>query len=224
VGFEIASYDPTRPLVIDPVISYSTYLGGSDADFIEAIAVDAAGNTYAAGWTDSLDFPTANALQPLHAAGQRDAFVVKLSADGGSLVYATYLGGGAGDEAHAIAVDATGNAYIAGSSGGSSFPVVNPVQPEAVGGLDAFVAKLSPQGSALVYSTFLGGRHRDRGGRGRLRLRDWVYGFARLSHLECAPARLHGDGRTVGGGRIRGQAHASRLSACVCHVLGRKRR
>ncbi len=161
VGFQLGAYDPRRPLVIDPVFVYSTYLGGSGDDFAEGIAVDAEGNAYVIGSTTSRDFPTANALQPNYGGGSIDAFVAKLNPDGSALVYSTYLGGSGGDQAFGVTVDAEGNAYVTGETDSRDFPTVNALQPEFGGFIDAFVAKLSPDGSALVYSTYLGGSNLD---------------------------------------------------------------
>src|SRR5213593_2849491 len=175
VAFAIGGYDKTKPLVIDPVLSYSTYLGGSGGDLGTGIAVDASGNAYVTGFALSSDFPTANPFQPTKRRGA-NAFVAKLSADGSTLVYSTYLGGtgataadncfaggGGGDAGNAIAVDASGNAYVTGYTFSSDFPTANPFQPTNQGrtsnfcGANAFVAKLNATGSALVYSTYLGG-------------------------------------------------------------------
>jgi len=163
VGFHVAAYDPARTLVIDPVLSYSTYLGGSGDDEGWGIAVDTAGHAYVTGQTSSPDFPTATPLQPTLRGGT-NAFVAKLTADGSALVYATYLGGsGSDDEARGIAVDTAGNAYVTGYTTSSDFPIVNPLQPTLGGGLDAFVAKLNATGSALVYATYLGGSGGEQG-------------------------------------------------------------
>lgn len=161
VGFAVAAYDQSKPLVIDPVLSYSTYLGGSGHDSGASIAVDAAGNAYVTGTTQSTNFPTANPLQPNNNSGSLDdVFVTKLNAAGNTLVYSTYLGGTGFDGGLGITVDASGSAYITGrtqSSVGAGFPTVNPIQATSGGLQDAFVAKLNPTGNALVYSTFLGG-------------------------------------------------------------------
>jgi photosystem II stability/assembly factor-like uncharacterized protein len=169
VGFAVGAYDPSWPLVIDPVLSYSTYLGGSsgNGDYGESIAVDGAGNAYLTGYTHSTDFPTANAFQPTMGNSQYDtAFVTKVSADGSSLVYSSYLGGSGGngdpygDIGTGIAVDAAGNAYVTGSTSSSDFPIVNAFQPTKggpSGNSNAFVAKVSADGSSLVYSSYLGG-------------------------------------------------------------------
>ncbi len=167
VGFELGEYDHTRPLVIDPVMAYSTYLGGgSDANYPGNIAVDAAGNAYVTGLTYSVDFPTSNPLQP-NPAGNGDVFVAKLNPEG-SLVYSTYLGGSGYDEGLGIAVDEDGNAYLTGRTQSTDFPVNNAMQPELAGrhdfpGDDLFVTKLNADGSALVYSTYLGGTGQDIG-------------------------------------------------------------
>jgi hypothetical protein len=121
VGFAVAAYDLARPLVIDPVLSYATYLGGSATEAGAGIAVDAAGHAYVTGFTGSSDFPTAHPLQPAYG-GDGDAFVAKLTADGSALVYATYLGGSCGDEGLGIAVDAAGAAYVIGSTTSFDFP------------------------------------------------------------------------------------------------------
>src|SRR5271157_3530994 len=157
VGFKVASYDHTRPLVIDPVLSYSTYLGGSGNEIAYAIAVDSSGSAYVTGFTYSSDFPTtAGAFRTSSVGG--GVFVTKLDPTGTTLVYSTYLGGsGQSDIGYGIAVDASGNAYVTGLTGSSDFPTLNPVQPTNHGSANAFVAKLSPAGSALIYSTFLGG-------------------------------------------------------------------
>jgi len=165
VGFRVAAYDRSKPLVIDPVLSYSTYLGGSKDDEGRAIAVDASGNAYILGDTSSTNFPVANAIQP----GIRtfsgivlgpDVFVTKLNAAGTAIVYSTYLGGDGFEGGRGIAVDASGNAYITGVTYSTNFPLVAASQsvPGDNGFFgDAFVAKLNAAGSALVYSTYLGG-------------------------------------------------------------------
>ncbi len=164
VGIEVGKYDSGRALVIDPVLAYSTYLGGSSADDGLAIAVDSSGNAYVTGWTVSFDFPTRNPLQPTRRGRFESAFISKLSADGTSLVYSTYLGGSNWDHGHGIAVDASGNAYLTGSTASFDFPTVNPLQPAFGGGVDAFIAKVSADGASLIYSSYLGGSRGDFGG------------------------------------------------------------
>jgi uncharacterized repeat protein (TIGR01451 family) len=162
VGFEVGDYDRSRALVIDPVLVYSTYLGGSSNDRGFAIAVDGGGNAYVAGSTLSANFPT---LSPAQGSlnGTSDAYVVKLNAAGSAIVYATYLGGSGGETAFGVAVDSSGNAYVTGSTGSSNFPTVNPAQATYRGGGDIFIAKLNAAGSALVYSTYWGGVALERG-------------------------------------------------------------
>jgi hypothetical protein len=137
---------------------YSTYLGGNNMDFGLSIAVDSEGSAYMTGCTYSTDFPVLNAFQTGHAGGNEDVFVTKLSADGSSLVYSTYLGGDGYDYGNGIAVDGSDCAYVTGHTYSTDFPVMNAYQT-ALGGIpyDAFVTKLSPSGSSLVYSTYLGG-------------------------------------------------------------------
>jgi hypothetical protein len=135
-------------------LAYSTFLGGGDEDGL-GIALDCSGNAYVTGATFSTNFPTAHPFQASLAGGE-DAFVSKLNASGSALVYSTYLGGSGDDEAHAIAVDSSGSAYITGSTSSIDFPTVNPLQASKGGGINAFVTKLNPAGAALVYSTFLG--------------------------------------------------------------------
>ena len=113
VGFHLASYDHAKPVVIDPVLLYSTYLGGSGIEQGLGIAVDAAGQAYVTGQTDSTNFPTATPVQATYG-GDYDAFVTKLSASGTSLLYSTYLGGSSQDQGFGIAVDAAGQAYLTG--------------------------------------------------------------------------------------------------------------
>ena len=154
----MAAYDAGKPLIIDPVLSYSTYLGGSNNDFGNAIAVDGSGNAYVTGLTGSTDFPTASPIQAAHAGGDsNDAFVTKLDPTGSALVYSTYLGGSREDRIFDIAVDTADNAYVTGWTKSTDFPTANPFQPTFGGARDAFVTKLDPTGSVLLYSTYLGG-------------------------------------------------------------------
>jgi len=160
VGFAVEGYDRTKVLVIDPILMYSTYLGGSQQEQGYGIAVDSSGNSYVAGYTISRDFPTVNAFQATnHSAFPlgANAFVTKFNADGSALVYSTYLGGSAIDFAFAIAVDGSGNAYVTGQTDSSDFPTVNAVQAIYAGAQDSFVTKFNADGSALVYSTYIGG-------------------------------------------------------------------
>jgi len=156
IGVALAGFDAARPLVVDPVIHYATALGGPGMDKGFDVAVDAAGNAYVAGEIKSATgFATPGGIQA-NLSGASDAFVAKLSPDG-DLVYATYLGGGGDDAAWSIAVDAVGAVHVSGRTTSSDFPTATPIQPALAGGTDAFVAKLSPSGDALVYATYLGG-------------------------------------------------------------------
>jgi hypothetical protein len=155
VGFDIDAYDATQPLIIDPVLVYSSYLGGTGPEFnFGAVAVDGSGNAYVTGGTVSTDFPTtAGAFQSTNDL--TSAFVSKFD-PAGALVYSTYLGGSAHDAAAGIAVDAAGSAYIVGDTNSADFPVTPGAFETACAGC-GFVVKLTPSGSALVYSTFLRG-------------------------------------------------------------------
>jgi hypothetical protein len=172
IGFEIAGYDPSRPLIIDPTLIYSSYLGGSDTDGARFVAVDGSGNAYLIGDTTSTDFPTTPSSVQADPGGPRDVFVTMIDDAGSARVYSTYLGGGGDDTVNdyggGIAVDSDGNAYVTGRTNSTNFPItvgaIGPFQPILGGGSDAFVTKLDPNGSALVYSTYLGGSSDDFGG------------------------------------------------------------
>ncbi len=142
---------------------YSTYLGGSGQDNGVGIAVDASGNCYVTGVTSSPNFPTMNPLQATYGGGNYDAFVSKLNPTGTALVYSTYLGASGDDVGYGIGVDATDDAYITGYTTSTNFPTMNPLQSANGGAYDAFVAQFNPSGSALVYSTYLGGSEDDIG-------------------------------------------------------------
>lgn len=160
VGFEVGAYDRSRPLVIDPVLVYSTYLGGREEDSAGGVAVDPVGNVYVTGYTITneppSDFPlTPGAFQT--AASWYDVFITKLDRSG-ALVYSALLGGESSDGAGGIVVDATGHAYVTGITDSPDFPLVNPLQPGPKDyAPDAFVLKLSADGSDLLFSTTLGG-------------------------------------------------------------------
>jgi hypothetical protein len=153
-AFKVEKYDRTKPLTIDPLLSYSTYLGGGVGDFGQGIAVDGSGNVYVTGSTESTDFLLSNPIQAGNA-GVGDVFVARLDPFG-ALDYSTYLGGGASDYGQGIAVDGSGNAYVMGYTQSTDFPTLNPIQAGNAGLGDVFVAKLDPFG-ALDYSTYLGG-------------------------------------------------------------------
>ncbi|HEY2987869.1 MAG TPA: SBBP repeat-containing protein [Candidatus Binatia bacterium] len=167
LAFNVGAYDTERALIIDPVLGYSTYVGGTGNDSGEGIAVDNSGHVYVTGSTTSANFPVVNpALQSSIAGGGEfglDAFVVKLNPAGTGLIYSTYIGGSADDTGLGIAVDATGSAYITGSTSSGNFPTAGAAQTSLSGSNDAFVLKLDSAGTRIVYSTYLGGSVRDVG-------------------------------------------------------------
>lgn len=161
IGFDLGTYDASRSLVIDPVLSYSTYLGGGGDEQANLVAVDSAGNAYVTGRTASADFPTTSGADS-SLGGTQDAFVTKLNATGSALVYSTFLGGSALDDGETLAVDTNRSAYVIGFTRSSDFPTVGAVDSSLGGTEDAFVTKLNPSG-ALAYSTYLGGSGVDEG-------------------------------------------------------------
>jgi hypothetical protein len=164
VGFQVGPYDTSRSLVIDPTLVYSSLFGGSMGDYANAIAVDAAGNTYVAGYTFAADFPTTpggfqTSFGPTFFQATR-AFVAKLNPGGTALVYATYLGGSGVDRANALAVDAAGDVYVTGSTQSPDFPTTAGAFQTTYGkvsGTDAFVTELDPTGATLLFSSYLRG-------------------------------------------------------------------
>ena len=182
IGFTLGQYDHSKPLVIDPVLTYSTYLGGSSADAAYGIAADSSGNAYLVGVTFSTNFPvTAGAAQPTNNEPSNTSFecitITKLNPTGTALVYSTYLGGSGappnnnaqfGDVGQAIAVDGSGDAYVTGFTQSTTFPTTpnayQTVNNTTTGETqNAFVTKLNATGTALVYSTYLGGDGQDSG-------------------------------------------------------------
>lgn len=155
IGFSLGKYDPTKPLVIDPTLVYSNVFGGTQENQSAGIAVDSAGNAYLTGWTYSGNFPVVNPLQGMK--GYQDAFVSKLNADGTALIYSTYIGGEGGDQAYAIAVDNSGNAYVTGTTNGDFPTTPGAYQQDPADSQDAFVLKLRSDGAAIDYATYLGG-------------------------------------------------------------------
>src|SRR5438552_2921528 len=166
IGFQLGAYDATRPVIIDPVLFYSTYLGGGGDDVGNSIAVDESGDAYVTGQIDSTNFPTTPGAFQATSMGGGDAFVTKLNATGSGLVYSTYLGGSNFDAGSGIAVDTAGSAYVAGFTGSTNFPTSLGAFQTTYGGgtVDAFVAKVNLLGSGLVYSTYLGGSDFDASG------------------------------------------------------------
>ena len=164
VGFQVGAYDGSRPLIIDPALSYSTYLGGSGVDQGLGIAVDSGGHAYVTGFTNSMNFPTTPVAFRTTSGGGAHAFVTKLNPTGSGLVYSTYLGGSSNDRGLGIAVDSGGHAHVTGLTNSTNFPTTpGTFQTTSGGGVHAFVTKLNPTGSGLVYSTYLGGSGSDQG-------------------------------------------------------------
>jgi hypothetical protein len=164
VGFAVPGYDPARPLIIDPVSSYSSLLGGASDEVAYGVAVDGTGRAYVVGYTTSLDLPaTPGAYQATTRGGVRDAFVARLNALGTGFEYVTYLGGGGDDLAFGVTVDAAGNAYVAGGTSSTDFPTTTAAYRRTYNGgaSDGFVAVLNAAGNALQYSTYLGGSGND---------------------------------------------------------------
>jgi hypothetical protein len=174
IGFAIGHYDHTQPLVVDPVLSYSTYFGGTDTDFVTSVAAGSDGSTYVSGLTQSEDFPlTSGAFQAINYASAANsvttAFVSKFNPSGTALLYSTYIGGNAiagtqynqGDYGKSLTVDSSGNVYLTGYTYSQNFPVTSGAYQtgahQEAGLATGFVTKLNPAGTALVYSTYLGG-------------------------------------------------------------------
>lgn len=165
IGFIAQHYDRSSALIIDPVLSFSTYVGGREWDEGVGMALDASNNVYVAGWTTSPNLP-ARGPQRKFGGGRvyGDAFVFKLNSTGTKLLYCTYLGGDGDDDAWALAVDAAGAAYVTGATASADFPVTaRALQSWLPGQASAFVAKLDASGGRLVYSTYLGGDRQDKG-------------------------------------------------------------
>jgi len=140
---------------------YYAYVGGTVDTYAEALAVDPTGNAYVTGQTRAFDFPVKNAVQPQYGGGFNDSYAVKISPDGRTILYATYLGGNNEDEASAITVNPNGEAYIVGFTYSIDFPVMKAFQPQKGNGADGFLTHLSADGKSLVSSTFLGGDYGD---------------------------------------------------------------
>ena len=164
LGFQVASYDKTRTLIIDPAIVYSVYPGGGGDDLGYGIAVDSSGYAYITGETWSTDLILQGSPFQGNNAGLGDAFVTKLDITGvlANIVYSTYLGGSGVDSGRSIAIDSTGSVYIAGETASSDFPTMLPLQPVLGTGVpDGFVSKLNADGTDLIFSTYLGGDNED---------------------------------------------------------------
>ncbi|WP_201326990.1 SBBP repeat-containing protein [Thermotomaculum hydrothermale] len=165
--FELGNYNPNYKLIIDPVLEWSTYVGGDrewDGERKNSITIDSSGNIYVCGYTESSNFPTTTgAYQTTFSDGYYDTFVFKLNSNGSDLIYSTYVGGSGADYAESIAIDFSGNVYVCGYIGSSDFPTTsNAYQTSNNGDYDALVFKLNSDGSDLVYSTYVGGSDNDR--------------------------------------------------------------
>ena len=162
IGFEVPSYDRRQPLVIDPVIDFSTFFGGIGSDEGFAIAVDSTGAAYVTGTTYSNNFNTFAPLQTINRGGKFDAFITKINPAGSAIAYSTYLGGSAEDQGRAIAVNSNGEAFVAGITNSQDFNTRNPLQPTITGLTeDTFVTKVNANGTDLLFSTYLGGSNID---------------------------------------------------------------
>ena len=162
--FELGAYNHELPLVIDPVLSYSTYLAGSSGDIASAIAVDKQGDAYITGLTFSIDFPLQSPIQGTcsNICQGGDVFVTKLSPAGAHLIYSTFIGGGQQEQPYAIAVDGSGYAAVAGSTSSLDFPQKNGTAVVLSSfGTHGFAFELNPSGSAFTFSTYLGGENSD---------------------------------------------------------------
>lgn len=166
VGFAVGDYNPNHPLIIDPVIDYATYVGGTGRDGPTGVVVDDESAAYVTGYTTSPDFPTTpGAYQESGTPGQQDVYAAKFTSDGSDLEWATYLSGSQEDTGSAVAVDDAGAVYVTGRTQSEDFPTTTGALQENFqgGATDAFAAKLSPDGGDLEYSTYLGGNDSDAG-------------------------------------------------------------
>src|SRR5262249_47981687 len=149
VGFALGDYDPSFPLIIDPVMNYSTLFGGSGDTSVTSVAVDNNGNVVVAGWTTARDLPARGARTK--NGGGVDAFVAKLSAEGNQVIWCNYLGGSGDDRAFGVAIDSSNNVYVTGWTQSSNFPLLGAIQTKLLGSRNAFVTKLNSTGTAIVY-------------------------------------------------------------------------
>lgn len=159
VAFEVAPFDRSRGLVIDPVIAWSSYLGGSDIEIAYGVAVDPNGSVYVTGETRSSDFPATGGFDTT-LGGAADVFVAKVNAAGSSLAWASYLGGLNDEYRGGVAVDSSGNAYVTGGTNSPDFPSMGGFDT-TLDGFDAFVTKVAADGSMLIWSSYLGGNSND---------------------------------------------------------------
>ena len=185
VSFEVARYDSTKPLVIDPALAYESYLSTAGDQKILGIAIDPLNNIYVGGWTSGTLFATPGAAQT-RLAGNDDVFITKLTPLGDKVLYSTYIGGSGLDRATGLVVDSQGNAIITGVTNSTDFPTSGDApQPNPGGGFDAFVSRISADGSALLYSTYIGGPKLDIARGIAIDPRDMVYivGETQSAHL-----------------------------------------
>jgi hypothetical protein len=163
VSFRVGVYDPRLELVIDPVIVFTSLIGGSSQDQASSIATDAFGNPVVAGWTSSTNFPVTATGHQTQFGGSVDAFVAKFGGNGSDLIFCTFLGGNGDDRAMGVALDSAGSIYVTGHTASSNFPVASAMQTKLNGSEDAFVTKLNATGTRILYSTYLGGSNVDSG-------------------------------------------------------------
>lgn len=174
VKLTAGNFDHARPLVVDPTLAYSSRVGGGNGEGGYSLAIDRSGNTYVTGDTSSANFPVVDPVDPsLHTSASClhmlmptcvDAFVLKLSAGGGKLIFSTYIGGQGDDYGHGVALDKSGDIYVAGSTTSPDFPSVHARQPQFAGGSgsgDAYILELNPDGNHILFSTYLGGSGND---------------------------------------------------------------
>ncbi len=164
VSFALGKYNRHEKLVIDPVLTYSTYLGGTGGDTANSVAVDSAGDAYVTGVTASINFPTTSSAYEATYGGDSDVFVTKFNPTGTGVLFSTYLGGSGIDTPSQILLDAAGDIFLLGSTQSNNFPTtVGVFQPNYAGNQDAFLTEMKPNGSALIYSTYIGGTEADFG-------------------------------------------------------------
>jgi Beta-propeller repeat len=156
IRFYLGNYDHSRALIIDPVLSYGTYIGGPDGSAPAGIVVDTAGNAYIGGTANTSQYPTTPGAYQTKQGGGQDGFITKFNIDGSALIYSTYLGGSQSDSVYAIAVDSGGNAYVSGTTISSDFPYTAGAYHVIGSGSTGFLTKLNSTGSALVYSAAIG--------------------------------------------------------------------
>ena len=163
IKFAVGEYDRSKPLVIDPTVSlnnlaFATFLGGSEDDQAFDLKIDNAGSIYVTGFTESPFFPTTSGTFDTNHNANQDVFVTKLNPAGTQVIYSTFIGGNGSDEGRSISIDSSGNAYLTGVTTSPTFPTTAGVfDTTHNGGADVFALKLNPNGSALVYSTYVGG-------------------------------------------------------------------